>query len=98
MHQGNPLGSILFALAIHDMLLVVAALDDVHIFGYADNISLFGDVDVVTSAATRLAARFAEDGLALNYQESEFYFLAGHGLDEAISIGDRGRIPVHWKD
>ena len=94
MHQGDPLGSILFALAIHDTLLEVATLDDVHIFDYADNITLFGDVDAVTSAATQLAARFAEDGLALNDRESEFYFPAGHGLDEAISIGDHGRIPV----
>ena len=98
MHQGDPLGSILFALAIHDTLLEVATLDDVHIFDYADNITLFGDVDAVTSAATQLAARFAEDGLALNDRESEFYFPAAMGLMRLSALGTMGGFQWLGKD
>ena len=38
VHQGDPLGSVLFALAIHDRLISVAEAYDIHIFAYTARI------------------------------------------------------------
>ena len=44
VHQGDPLGYVLFTLAIHDQLIDLVGVHDVHVFGYADNLTLFGGV------------------------------------------------------
>ena len=40
-----------------------------HVFGYADNLTLCGEVESVTDAAVQLSEGFMEDGLALNGAE-----------------------------
>ena len=88
VHQGDPLGSVLFALAIHDRLISVAEAYDIHIFAYADNMTLFGPLGEVTQATSLLRTDLALDGLSLNEAESEFYFPAGDGpATEGIVVG-----------
>ena len=41
VHQGDTLGSVLFALAIHDRLISVAEAYVIQIFVYADNMTLW---------------------------------------------------------
>ena len=69
VHQGDPLGSVLLTLAIHDKLIDLVGAHNVHIFEYADNLTLFGEVKSVTDAANQLSEGFMEDGLALNGAE-----------------------------
>jgi hypothetical protein len=94
VHQGDPLGSVLFALAIHNWLMDLVGVHNVHVFGYADNLTLFGEVESVTDAAVQLREGFMEDGLALNGAESEFYFPAGGAPASVIDIGGDAPIPV----
>ena len=94
MHQGDHFGSVLFTLAIHDQLIDLFGAHDVHVFGYADNLTLFGEVESVTDAAVQLREGFMEDGLALNGAELEFYCPVGEAPASVIDSGGDALIPV----
>ena len=94
VHQGDPLGSVLFALAIHYQLIDLVGAHNVHVFGCADNLTLFGEVESVTDAAVQLREGFMEDGLALNGAELEFYFPVGEAPASVIDSGGDALIPV----
>ena len=67
VHQGDPLGSDLFALAIHPSLVKVADKHQrVRISGYADNLFLFGRAQYVAAALDDLEKHLLEMGLTVN--------------------------------
>ena len=94
VHQGDPLGSDLFALTIHPSLVKVA---DKHqrtrISGYADNLFLFGRAKYVADALEDLEKHLLEMGLTLNPADSVCFFPAGSNLS-VFHYGENKSIPV----
>ena len=68
IQQGDPLGPLLFCLSIHDLL---SSLRSELVLGYLDDISLGGNVDVVSRDFTRLESAQAATGLSLNRLKCE---------------------------
>ena len=68
VQQGDPLGPLLFCLAIHD--LVAAIQTEFSVF-YLDDGTLSGPVDCVMSALTSIEDRAQNLGLELNHSKSE---------------------------
>ena len=54
LHQGDPIASTLFTLAIHPIIIKVAEDYDVVITAYADNIIMTGKMSVLRRAAVAL--------------------------------------------
>ena len=73
VQQGDPLGSTLFALVIHPILLDIASNFDVVIAAYADNVIFTGNLSEVIRAQERYRARIAAIGLRLNPAESQLH-------------------------
>ena len=94
VHQGDPLGSDLFALTIHPSLVKVA---DKHqrtrISGYADNLFLFGRAQYVADALDDLEKHLLEMGLTLNPIDSVCFIPAGSNLS-VFHYGKNKSIPV----
>jgi hypothetical protein len=68
VQQGDPLGPLLFCLAIHDL---VAAIQTEFAVFYLDDGTLSGPVDCVMSALTSIEDRAQNLGLELNHSKSE---------------------------
>ena len=94
VHQGDPLGSVLFALAIHDILKRVGREFDVHVFAYADNITIVGKWAEARDAVGRLKEWLRADGLELNAMESECFFPCARVQLATVLLEDRTRISV----
>ena len=74
VHQGDPLGSTLFALALHPIIMKVAdAHPDVLILAYADNVFMIGRISDLCGAISYYKLQLAEADLRLNPTESEAY-------------------------
>jgi hypothetical protein len=68
VQQGDPLGPLLFCLAIHPLL------ENIHsefVSGYLDDIGIGGEVESVISDISRLELEAAAIGLALNHSKCE---------------------------
>ena len=74
IQQGDPLGSILFALAFHPLLMKIADLyPDILVTAYADNVALVGKRSRVLLAVDQFVTFLAEKNLKLNPAESLIY-------------------------
>jgi hypothetical protein len=74
VQQGDPLGSVLYALAIHPALLRIGRrFGEVFVGGYADNISLAGRLSIVAQAYEMYEQEMTNLGLTINPLESEIY-------------------------
>ena len=73
VQQGDPLGSTLFALAIHPILLQIASEFQVAVAAYADNVVFTGRLSEVIRAQDRYSTLIAEVGLQLNPAESQLH-------------------------
>jgi hypothetical protein len=73
VQQGDPLGSTLFALAIHPTLIKIAEAHEVLITAYADNVIISGPLSLVIAAQDMYRREMGELGLQLNADESEIY-------------------------
>ena len=83
VHQGDPLGSTLFALALHPIIMKVAeAHPDVLILAYADNVIMIGKVSDLCGAVHDYKEYLALVGLDLNPMESEAYVPAWDSAQE----------------
>ena len=70
VHQGDPLGSTLFAPALHPIIMKVAdAHPDVHILAYADNVFMIGRISDLRGAISDYKLHLAEANLCLNPTE-----------------------------
>ena len=77
VQQGDPLGSTLFAMAIHPTLISIAERHpDVLLTAYADNVIIVGPLSKATNAVDMYQDRMAAMGLKLNSAESEAYIPA----------------------
>ena len=74
VQQGDPLGSVLYVLAIHPALLRIGRrFGEVFVGGYADNISLAGRLSIVAQAYEMYEQEMTNLGLTINLLESEIY-------------------------
>ena len=73
VQQGDPLGSTLFALAIHPILLALGLHHQVLISAYADNVVISGPLSRVLQAQDEFRISMLAVGLHLNPAESELY-------------------------
>ena len=74
IQQGDPLGSILFALAFHPILMHLAdQYPEILVSAYADNVALIGRRSQILAAADTFVASAAENNLQLNPSESLCY-------------------------
>ena len=80
VHQGDPIASTLFALAIHPLIMKVAEAHNVIITAYADNIIMTGKLSVVREAAVMCRDLMATMNLKLNPSESEAYIPQWYGV------------------
>jgi len=68
--QGDPLGALLFCLAIQPLLV---SLKSKMIFGYLDDITLGGNASTVADDVSRLVVLGEEIGLKINFNKSEVH-------------------------
>ena len=94
---GDLLGGFLFALAIQNILKQVGREFDVHVFAYADNITIMGKGAEVRDAVGHLKEWLHANGLELNEMELECFFPGARVLSASILLEDRTRIPVAAK-
>jgi hypothetical protein len=73
VQQGDPLGSTLFALAIHPILTRIGSQHNILLTAYADNVVLSGPLSRVLRAQEVLREAMELVGLRLNPAESEIY-------------------------
>ena len=77
MQQGDPLGSFLFALAIHPLLLQIGQDVPNALIkpgnAYADNVIIAGPLSAALQALKAYHTSMAAAGLAINDLESELY-------------------------
>ena len=81
VHQGDPLGSVLYALAVHCHLMTVAnkyRLLPVRVVAYADNVFLLAHQWQALEAAGELCGSLQEAGIKVNQAES-MVFCPGDG-------------------
>ena len=83
VHQGDPLGSTLFAFTLHPIIMKVAeSHSDVLILAYADNVFMIGKISDLRGAISDYKLYLAEAGLRLNPTESEAYVPAWQSVGE----------------
>lgn len=70
--QGDPLGPLLFCLALHDIL---TSLKSELVLGYLDDVALGGDANIVMEDLIAIEATAADIGLTLNRSKCE---VVGH--------------------
>jgi hypothetical protein len=81
VQQGDPLGSSLFALAIHPILLELGdAFPGVFITAYADNVVMSGPLSLVQKAHEAYCLKMQSVGLSVKAQESQLYIPQWRGL------------------
>ena len=74
VQQGDPLGSVLFALAIHPILQQIGRdCCEVLVAAYADNVTLTGRLSKVRQALERYVSEMINIGLTINPLESQIY-------------------------
>ena len=73
VQQGDPLGSTLFALSIHPILIKLGTEHNILITAYADNVVLSGPLSRVLQAQDAFRQSMLAVGLRLNPAESEMY-------------------------
>ncbi|KAL0214106.1 hypothetical protein P9112_006290 [Eukaryota sp. TZLM1-RC] len=65
--QGDPLGPLLFCLAIHNIIKMTQQdFPDLRIVAYMDDISIIGSFESISRVSENIAAKYKEIGLALN--------------------------------
>ena len=87
MHQGDPLGSVLYALAIHSHLVAVANKDRlllVQVVAYADNVFLLAHQRQALEAAGELCGSLQEVGMEVNQAESMVFCPGGGGCNPRV--------------
>ena len=96
VQQGDPLGSTLFALAIHSTLIKIAEAHEVLITAYADNVIISGPLSSVLAAQEMYRKEMGAIGLHVNAGESEMYIPEWRGVESdklermpGFSRGDR---------
>ena len=88
VHQGCPLGSTLFAFALHPILIEIAeAFPSIIIFAYADNVVMTGPLQDLRTAADMYKSSIHKIGLQLNPSESELYVPAWAHFDSVCPDG-----------
>jgi len=84
VQQGDPLGSVLFALGNHSSLIDIASLNQtLLVVAYADNIFLLGPLQDVSRAIPVFKQTLEEANLQLNTLESELHIPRWANLDMA---------------
>ena len=74
VQQGDPLGSLLFALGVHPLLVRIGANHpSVFLSAYADNIIITGPLSKVQAAVTEYQDTMLRAGLTLNPSDSAVY-------------------------
>ena len=80
VQQGDPLGSLLFALAIHPLLLDIGARHpEVFISAYADNRIITGPLSKIQAAVHYCDTTLHRAGLSLNPSDSAVYIPSWQG-------------------
>ena len=88
VHQGCPLGSTLFAFALHPILIEIAeAFPSIIIFAYADNVVMTGPLQDLRTTADMYKSSIHKIGLQLNPSESELYVPAWAHFDSVCPDG-----------
>ena len=84
VQQGDPLGSLLFALGIHPLLLSIGANHpDVFLSAYADNCIITGPLSKVQAAVAEYQTTMLQAGLLLNPSDSAVYIPAWRQLSSS---------------
>ena len=98
VQQGDPLGSTLFALAIHPVLLEIGrAFPDVLITAYADNVIVSGPLSQVKKAHLMYHSHMSRIGLKINSHESELYIPQWRNLDTA-ALSSHDAVKIFFND
>ena len=90
VQQGDPLGSTLFALAIHPTLIKIAEAYEVLITAYADNVIISGPLSSVLAAQEMYRKEMGALGLQLNAGESEIYIPEWREVETDLLAGMPG--------
>ena len=86
IHQGDPLGSALFATAIHsNLLLLQQQHPNVTIFAYLDDIYVVGPSNCCMSVLSDIKASFEKINLAICNRKCELYCPSG-SFDSQVEI------------
>jgi hypothetical protein len=76
VRQGDPLGPLLFALGIHDILKDIAAhpdLTQVTNLAYLDDLTIIGDINLFPKVVNMLKEKFEIIGLKINPEKSQIF-------------------------
>jgi molecular chaperone DnaK len=79
VRQGDPLGPLLFALGIHDILKDIAAhpdLTQVTNLAYLDDLTIIGDINLFPKVVNMLKEKFEIIGLKINPEKSQIFSTA----------------------
>jgi len=91
VQQGDPLGSTLFALALHPILLEIGSTySEVIVTAYADNVSFTGPLVQIAAAQAALVTALRAAGLELNPADSEVYIPSWQTLTSSSWPGTPG--------
>ena len=96
VQQGDPLGSTLFALAIHPILLQIASEFQVAVAAYADNVVFTGCLSEVLRAQDRYITLIAEVGLQLNPAESQLHVPEWRSMSASALSSIFKETPFHF--
>lgn len=84
--QGDPCGSAIFCIGIHDMVL---SLDSEFNIWYIDDGSIGGDPDTVLTDLQTIMTKSAEIGLQLNFSKCELKVIGVHSDEDRAQIMER---------
>ena len=98
VQQGDPLGSTLFALAIHPILLEIASTFDIVVAAYADNVVFTGRLSEVIRAQDLYRTRIAAVGLQLNPSESQIHVPEWKSIPKSALLHTFSRSPFHYNN
>ena len=89
VHQGDPLGSVLYALAVHRHLVAVANKYrslPVRVVAYADNVFLLAHQRQALEAAGELCGSLQGVGIEVNQAESMVFCPGGGGCNPRVNL------------